>query len=128
VCSGEANRAASGEIAPNTTPISNFSRRTSLILRTDNPLAGKLILLFEGRLPAILWSSVAICLWNHSGEAELSYWIGLKLFGFIPKSVYNLQLRNPIRDHPCGKVNTGFGTIPNSVTGFSTSCVCFCEA
>src|ERR1041384_2668858 len=45
-------------------PTSNFNRRTSLILRTDNLLAGKLILPFEGRLPAIVLSSAAICLWK----------------------------------------------------------------
>ena len=44
-------------IARRPRPTSNFSRRTSLILRTDNLLAGKLILPFEGRLPAILLSS-----------------------------------------------------------------------
>src|SRR5215831_9435020 len=51
-------------IARRPRPTSNFSRRTSLILRTDNLLAGKLILPFEGRLPAILLSSAAICLWK----------------------------------------------------------------
>src|SRR5580692_5185617 len=45
-------------------PTSNFNRRTSLILRTDNLLAGKLILPFEGRLPAIVLSSAATCLWK----------------------------------------------------------------
>jgi hypothetical protein len=35
-----------------------------LILRTDNLLAGKLILPFKGRLPAIVLSSAAICLWK----------------------------------------------------------------
>src|SRR5215470_9168834 len=44
-------------------PTSNFNRRTSLILRTDNLLAGKLILPFEGRLPAIVLSS-AVSLWK----------------------------------------------------------------
>src|SRR4029077_15102340 len=32
--------------------------------RTDNLLAGKLILPFEGRLPAIVLSSAVICLWK----------------------------------------------------------------
>src|SRR5690242_20694067 len=45
-------------------PTSNFNRRTSLILRTDNLLAGKLILPFEGRLPAIVLSSATTCLWK----------------------------------------------------------------
>src|SRR5690349_20268388 len=51
-------------IARSPRPTSNFNRRTSLILRTDNLLAGKLILPFEGRLPAIVLSSAAICLWK----------------------------------------------------------------
>src|SRR5580700_12005881 len=45
-------------------PTSNFNRRTSLILRTDNLLAGKLILPFEGRLPVIVLSSATTCLWK----------------------------------------------------------------
>jgi hypothetical protein len=45
-------------------PTENFSRRTSLILRTDNLLAGKLILPFEGRLPAIVLSSATTCRWK----------------------------------------------------------------
>jgi hypothetical protein len=44
-------------IARSPRPTSNFNRRTSLILRTDNLLAGKLILPFEGRLLAIVLSS-----------------------------------------------------------------------
>src|SRR5215469_13203315 len=51
-------------IARSPRPTSNFNRRTSLILRTDNLLAGKLILPFEGRLLAIVLSSAAICLWK----------------------------------------------------------------
>src|SRR5580692_4394929 len=51
-------------IARSPRPTSNFNRRTSLILRTDNLLAGKLILPFEGRLPAIVLSSAATCLWK----------------------------------------------------------------
>src|ERR1700758_3488374 len=46
-------------IARSPRPTSNFNRRTSLILRTDNLLAGKLILPFEGRLLAIVLSSAA---------------------------------------------------------------------
>src|SRR5215831_9953274 len=51
-------------IARSPRPTSNFNRRTSLILRTDNLLPGKLILPFQGRLPAIVLSSAAICLWT----------------------------------------------------------------
>ena len=51
-------------IARSLRPTSNFNRRTSLILRTDNLLAGKLILPFEGRLPAIVLSSATTCLWK----------------------------------------------------------------
>src|SRR5580704_6719719 len=51
-------------IARSPRPTSNFNRRTSLILRTDNLLAGKLILPFEGRLLAIVLSSATTCLWK----------------------------------------------------------------
>src|SRR5215471_835630 len=51
-------------IARSPRPTSNFNRRTSLILRTDNLLAGKLVLPFEGRLPAIVLSSVTTRLWK----------------------------------------------------------------
>src|SRR5215472_16014456 len=51
-------------IARRPRPTSNFNLRTSLILRTDNLLAGKLILPFEGRLPAIVLSSVTTYLWE----------------------------------------------------------------
>src|SRR6266852_4760026 len=50
-------------ICRNPSPPSNFNRRTSLILRTDNLLAGKLILPFRGRLLAIVLSSAA-SLWK----------------------------------------------------------------
>jgi hypothetical protein len=76
-------------------------------LRTDNLLAGKLILPFEGRLLAIVLSSATTCRWNHSGEAERSSGIGLKLFGFIPEPVFTFipescsrSSRNTVRNHP----------------------------
>jgi hypothetical protein len=47
MCGAEANRATANDCR-NPSPTSNFNRRTSLILRTDNLLAGKLILPFEG--------------------------------------------------------------------------------
>jgi len=44
---------------------------------------------------------------NHSGEAERSYGIGLKLFGFIPEPVFDFipescsgSTRNAVRNHP----------------------------
>jgi hypothetical protein len=44
---------------------------------------------------------------NHSGEAERSYGIGLKLFGFIPEPVFTFipescsgSSRNTVRNHP----------------------------
>jgi hypothetical protein len=46
---------------------------------------------------------------NHSGEAERSYGIGLKLFGFIPEPVFAF-IPHPVRDHP----GTRFGIIPKS--------------
>src|ERR1041384_6351933 len=88
-------------------PTSNFNLRTSLILRTDNLLAGKLILPFEGRLLAILCPALLSACGNHSGEAERSYGIGLKLFGFIPEPVFTFipescsrSSRNSVRNHP----------------------------
>src|SRR5215468_7012599 len=74
-------------------PTSNFNRRTSLILRTDNLLAGKLILPFEGRLPAIVLSSAAICLWKSFRRSrtqlrdrpETVHLHPGILFGFIPE-------------------------------------------
>ena len=51
--------------------------------------------------------SAAICLWNHSGEAERSSGIGLKLFGFIPEPAFIFipescsgSSRNTVRHHP----------------------------
>lgn len=58
MCGAEANRATAGDL-PQPQPHVNFNLRTSLILRTDNLLAGKLILPFEGRLLAIVLSSAA---------------------------------------------------------------------
>ena len=46
---------------------------------------------------------------NHSGEAERSSGIALKLFGFIPEPVFTF-IRNPVRDHP----EIPFGIIPES--------------
>src|ERR1700677_3715278 len=89
-------------------PTSNFNRRTSLILRTDNLLAGKLILPFGGGgcLPLCCPAPLSAC-GNHSGEAERSYGIGLKLFGFIPEPVFTFipescseSSRNTVRNHP----------------------------
>jgi hypothetical protein len=89
-----------------------------LILRTDNLLAGKLILPFEGRLPAVVLSSAFSCLplccpaplaacGNHSGEAKHLSGIDLKLFGFIAESVFAFipescsgSSRNAVRHHP----------------------------
>ena len=82
--------------------------RTSLILRMDILLAGKLILPLEGRLPAVVMSSAATC-GNHSGEAEHHSGIGLKLFGFIPESC-SPSSRNRVRDQP----GTLFGFTPES--------------
>src|SRR6516162_4365168 len=60
-------------IARSPRPTSNFNRRTSLILRTDNLLAGKLILPFEGRLPAIVLSSAASRLWKSFRRSRTPY-------------------------------------------------------
>jgi hypothetical protein len=59
-----------------------------LILRTDNLLAGKLILPFEGRLLCHCVVQRRSACGNHSGEAERDSGVGLKLFGFIAESVF----------------------------------------
>jgi hypothetical protein len=74
-------------IARSPKPTQTLNRRTSLILRTDNLLAGKLILPFLGRLLAIVMSSAA-GLWKFRAQAERGSGIGLKLFGFIAESVF----------------------------------------
>src|SRR3984957_3903041 len=95
-------------IARSPRPTSNFNRRTSLILRTDNLLAGKLILPFSrgGYLPLCCPALLRAC-GNHSGEAEHDSGIGLKLFGFIPEPVFTFMPescsgspRNTVRNHP----------------------------
>src|SRR5215472_2971907 len=75
-------------IARSPRPTSNFNRRTSLILRTDNLLAGKLILPFGGGCLPLCCPALLRACGNHSGEAERSSGIGLKLFGFIPEPVF----------------------------------------
>src|SRR5215468_7957474 len=86
-------------ICRNLRPTSNFNRRTSLILRTDNLLAGKLILPFGGGCLPLCCPALLRACGNHSGEAERCYGIGLKLFGFIPDRC-SPSPRNPVRDHP----------------------------
>src|ERR1039458_5748949 len=85
-------------------PTSNFNRRTSLILRTDNLLAGKLILPFEGEAACHCVVQRRLACGNHSGEAERCSGIGLKLFGFIAEPVFafipescSRSSRNPVR-------------------------------
>src|SRR5215470_10895664 len=89
-------------IARSPRPTSNFNRRTSLILRTDNLLAGKLILPFEGEAVCHCVVQRRSACGNHSGEAEhrfrdrpetvrLHRGIGVRLhpgilFGIIPES------------------------------------------
>src|ERR1700690_4303032 len=72
-------------IARRPRPTENFNRRTSLILRTDNLLAGKLILPFGGGfLP--LCCPAPLSLWkSFRAQAERGSGIGLKLFGVIPE-------------------------------------------
>lgn len=87
-------------------PTSNFNRRTSLILRTDKLLVGKLILPFgRGCLP--LCCPAPLPCGNYSGEADHHSGTGLKLFGFIPESVFTFvpercsdSPRNTVRNHP----------------------------
>jgi hypothetical protein len=77
-----------------------------LILRTDNLLASKLILPFEGEAACHCVVQRRLACGNHSGEAEHLSGIGLKLFGFItelvfafiPESCSGLS-RNAVRHH-----------------------------
>jgi hypothetical protein len=57
-------------------------------------------------LPLCCPATLSAC-GNHSGEAERSYGIGLKLFGFIPEPVFTFipescsgSPRNAVRNHP----------------------------
>src|SRR5215475_7055757 len=94
-------------IARSPRPTSNFNRRTSLILRTDNLLAGKLILPFEGRLPAIVLSSATTCLWKSFRRSRTRFRDRPETdrlhpgtaFTFIPESCSG-STRNTVRNHP----------------------------
>jgi hypothetical protein len=78
-----------------------------LILRTDNLLAGKLILPFEGEAGCHCVVQRGSACGNHSGEAERDSGVGLKLFGFIVESVFAFipescsgSSRTAVRLHP----------------------------
>jgi hypothetical protein len=82
-------------------PTSNFNRRTSSILRIDNLLAGKLILPFEGRLPAIVLSSNATCLWKSFRRSRTQFRDQPELFGFSPERSRSLRnQRSPSAESP----------------------------
>jgi hypothetical protein len=76
-------------------------------LRTDNLLAGKLILPFLGEAAAIVLSSAA-GLWKlFRDQAERGSGVGRKLFDFIAESVFTFipepcsgSPRNSVRNHP----------------------------
>jgi len=76
-------------------------------LRTDNLLAGKLILPFEGEAACHCVVQRRSACGNHSGEAERDSGVGLKLFGFIAESVFAFipescsgSSRNAVQHHP----------------------------
>jgi len=76
-------------------------------LRTDNLLAGKLILPFEGEAACHCVVQRRSASGNHSGEAERDSGVGLELFGFIAESVFAFipescsgSSRNAVRHHP----------------------------
>ena len=86
-------------------PTSNFNRRTSLILRTDNLLAGKQSS-FLGRLPAIVLSS-AVGLWKLNRRSRTRFRDRPKTVRFIPESVFTFipehcsdSPRNAVQNHP----------------------------
>jgi hypothetical protein len=87
-------------------------------LRTDNLLAGKLILPLRGRLPAIVLSSAASLWKTFRAQAERGSGIGLQLFGFIAESAFTFipesrsgSPRNTVRNHP--GIAFGFVRIPH---------------
>jgi hypothetical protein len=76
-------------------------------LRTDNLLAGKLILPLSGEAACHCVVQRRLACGNHSGAAERCSGIGLKLFGFIAESVFTFipepcsgSSRNTVRNHP----------------------------
>jgi hypothetical protein len=76
-------------------------------LRTDNLLAGKLILPFEGEAACHCVVQSRSACGSHSGEAERDSGVGLKLFGFIAESVFAFipescsgSPRKAVRNHP----------------------------
>jgi len=104
MCGAEANRATAGDLPQ---PQPYFKLQSKNFLRTDNLLAGKLILPFEGEAACHYVVQRRLACGNHSGEAERSSGIGLKLFGFIAEPVFafipescSRSLRNAVRHHP----------------------------
>jgi hypothetical protein len=77
-------------------------------LRTDNLLAGKLILPFEGEAAChCVVQRRYVPVEINSGEAERGSGIGPKLFGFIAEPVFSFILescstssRTTVRNHP----------------------------
>ena len=74
-------------------PTSNLNRRISLVLRTDNLLAGKLILPFLERLPAIVLSSAV-------GPVE----INPAKPNAVPGSAQNCSASSRIRYSPSSRI------------------------
>jgi hypothetical protein len=60
-------------------------------LRTDNLLAGKLVLPFEGRLLEIVLVQSRSALWKTFRRRRTQLRIGPKLFGFIQEPVFTLM-------------------------------------
>jgi len=95
-------------IARSPRPTSNFNRRTSLILRTDNLLAGKLILPFGGGCLPLCCPALLRACGNHSGEAERSSGIGLERRSESSRNRVHLAPDSPTstrsQEHPgsCG--------------------------
>src|SRR5215467_9694486 len=102
----EANRTTSGDLPQTQAHIKLQSKNffdlahgQSPGWQADPPFRG-------GCLPLCCPAPLSAC-GNHSGEAERSYGIGLKLFGFIPEPVFTFipescsgSSRNTVRNHP----------------------------
>ncbi len=103
----EANRAAPGDL-PQTQAHIKLQSKNFFDLAHGQPPRWQADPPFRGGgcLPLCCPAPLSAC-GNHSGEAERSYGIGLKLFGFIPEPVFTFipencsaSSRNTVRNHP----------------------------
>jgi hypothetical protein len=109
MCGSEANRATAGDLPQ---PQAHFKLQSKNFfdLGHGQSPAGNLILPFEGRPPAIVLSSAAICLWKSFRQSRTRFQDWPETVRLHPVTGVHLHPRNPVRDHPA----TPFGIIPES--------------